>query len=86
MSYEWDLGDGNSSASTMVDHTYASAGTYTVKLTVTSPDGQSHVYTTSVTASVAPATDNSLIYLTIGIIIVVVAIGAVGAVLMNRKK
>jgi PKD repeat protein len=39
--YSWDFGDGTlvSGPSATVSHTYAAAGTYTAKLTVTDPDG-----------------------------------------------
>ncbi|HRS58447.1 MAG TPA: PKD domain-containing protein, partial [Bacteroidia bacterium] len=39
MSYVWTFGDGNSSTSSDPVYTYASAGTYTVKLVVTSDNG-----------------------------------------------
>ena len=39
LSYHWDLGDGSSAASPMVDHTYRTAGTYWVTLTVTDDQG-----------------------------------------------
>ncbi|AMM21989.1 hypothetical protein AX769_19865 [Frondihabitans sp. PAMC 28766] len=38
-SYAWDFGDGATSTSSIPSHTYASAGTYTVKLTVTDANG-----------------------------------------------
>lgn len=34
-SYQWSFGDGNSGTSNVVNHTYSSAGSYTVTLTVT---------------------------------------------------
>jgi len=37
--WSWDFGDGGSSALQSPSHTYASAGTYTVSLTVTGPGG-----------------------------------------------
>jgi PKD repeat protein len=42
LTYMWDLGDGNYSTNTTEVHAYASAGNYTVKLTVTDDDGASH--------------------------------------------
>ncbi|MDS4028186.1 MAG: LamG-like jellyroll fold domain-containing protein [Candidatus Contendobacter sp.] len=38
-SYQWDFGDGSTSTDTYPSHTYAKAGTYTVKLTATGPAG-----------------------------------------------
>lgn len=38
-SYAWDFGDGSNGTGATPQHTYASAGTYTVKLTVTDDDG-----------------------------------------------
>ena len=38
-SYKWDFGDGESSKEASPAHTYAAAGTYTVKLTVGNSDG-----------------------------------------------
>ncbi|HEX8548082.1 MAG TPA: PKD domain-containing protein, partial [Cytophagaceae bacterium] len=40
-SWKWDLGDGTTSALQSPIHTYRSAGTYSVKLTVSSEDGTS---------------------------------------------
>ncbi|MEM7531998.1 MAG: S-layer homology domain-containing protein [Chloroflexota bacterium] len=39
-SYQWDLGDGQSSIDSNPLHTYTQAGTYTVRLTVTGPGGE----------------------------------------------
>jgi len=49
-SYHWDLGDGNTSTAANPTHTYAEAGSYTVKLTVT--DAQGHVVSASSIVSV----------------------------------
>jgi uncharacterized repeat protein (TIGR01451 family) len=39
ISYEWDFGDGTTGTGQTVDHTYASAATYTVVMTATNCDG-----------------------------------------------
>ncbi|MDQ3786226.1 MAG: PKD domain-containing protein [Actinomycetota bacterium] len=39
-SYAWDFGDGQTGTGVRPSHTYAAAGTYTVKLTVTDDDGK----------------------------------------------
>jgi len=38
-SWRWDFGDGNMSSTRNPSHTYESAGTYTVSLTISDPDG-----------------------------------------------
>ena len=34
LTYEWDLGDGNTASSSQLSHTYTELGTYTIKLTI----------------------------------------------------
>ncbi|ACV11818.1 PKD domain containing protein [Halorhabdus utahensis DSM 12940] len=41
-SYDWQFGDGNSSSSTNPTHTYSSAGSYNVSLTVADGDGNTN--------------------------------------------
>lgn len=48
-SFEWDFGDGTSAGGAQVSHAYATAGTYTVVLTVTDDAGRVGTTTTSVT-------------------------------------
>ncbi|RKR72934.1 beta strand repeat-containing protein [Frondihabitans australicus] len=52
-SYAWNFGDGSTGTGSTVNHTYASAGTYSVKLTVTDNQGATGTATSSVTV-VAP--------------------------------
>ena len=51
VSRSWNFGDGGSSTSTNPSHTYSSAGTYSVQLTVTDNDGATNTRTSSVTVS-----------------------------------
>ncbi|MCB1601820.1 MAG: M4 family metallopeptidase [Lysobacterales bacterium] len=53
-SRSWTFGDGSSSTSANPSHTYATAGTYSVKLTVTDNNGASANITKSVTVASAP--------------------------------
>ncbi|UQX89356.1 PKD domain-containing protein [Jatrophihabitans telluris] len=54
-SYDWDFGDGTTHATTKApSHTYANAGTYSVKLTVTDNGGATNSITKSLTVT-APA-------------------------------
>lgn len=47
----WDFGDGRTSTATNPDHTYATAGTYLVKLTVTDDAGANHTREKNVSVS-----------------------------------
>jgi PKD repeat protein/uncharacterized protein YjiK len=51
-SWAWDFGDGNNSTAQNPQHTYATAGDYTVTLTVTDDDGASSAAPASQTVSV----------------------------------
>ncbi len=51
VSRSWDFGDGSSSTAANPSHTYAAAGTYSVKLTVTDNEGKTGTTTRSVTVS-----------------------------------
>lgn len=51
VSHAWDYGDGSTGSGVKDTHTYASAGTYTVKLTVTDDRGGTDSSTKSVTVS-----------------------------------
>ncbi|HLG75638.1 MAG TPA: M28 family peptidase [Ktedonobacteraceae bacterium] len=58
LSYRWDFGDGSGASGRQVSHTYASAGTYTLSLTVTSPAGGTRIITKQISVGTPPAYDN----------------------------
>jgi len=49
--YSWQFGDGATDSGATTSHSYASAGTYTARLTVTDDDGATHSTTRSVTVA-----------------------------------
>ena len=51
VAYAWDLGDGSDATGASPDHTYASAGTYAVRLTVTDDRGRTDSVTRDVTVT-----------------------------------
>lgn len=53
LSYRWELGDGTTSTAAAPTHTYATAGTRTVRLTVTDDQGATASATIDITASAA---------------------------------
>jgi len=58
LSYRWDFGDGSGASGRQVSHTYASAGTYTLSLTVTSPTDGTRIITKQISVGTPPAYDN----------------------------
>lgn len=55
-SYAWDFGDGTAGSGRTTTHTYATAGTRTVRLTVTDDDGATATTTREVTVTQPPPT------------------------------
>ena len=56
VSYSWDFGDGATGSGVTPSHSYATAGTYTVTLTVTDDRAGTDVYSDDVTATPDPVT------------------------------
>jgi PKD repeat protein len=54
VAYAWDFGDGQLGSGRTASHTYASAGTYTVTLTVTDNEGATASTSRNVTVSAPP--------------------------------
>lgn len=59
-SYAWDFGDGTTGTGSTASHTYAAAGTYPVRLTVTDNLGATGTATTSVSPTAPPPPPNVL--------------------------
>lgn len=55
-SYNWDFGDGNTATGVTASHTYSTAGTYTVRLTVTDDHNATATATESITVEAAVQT------------------------------
>ncbi len=55
LSHAWDFGDGGTATAAVVGHTFAGAGTYTVRLTVTDAGGLTDTLTRQVTVSSDPS-------------------------------
>jgi subtilisin family serine protease/chitodextrinase len=58
--YEWDFGDSSTGTDVTVIHSYSTAGTYTVILTVTDNGGLSSSDSTTITVNPAPTPSNTL--------------------------
>ncbi len=54
-SYAWNFGDGGTASGVTAQHSYATAGSFTVKLTVTDNDGATATTASTVTVGGAPA-------------------------------
>jgi PKD repeat protein len=59
-SFAWDFGDGQTGTGATASHTYAAAGTYDVKLTVTDDAGASGTLTKAVTVFIPPPAGSAL--------------------------
>ncbi|MCF8275653.1 MAG: PKD domain-containing protein [Flavobacteriales bacterium] len=57
LSHSWDFGDGNNSFDPSPTHTYASAGNYTVVLSVTNSNGCVNTHTVNVLVNALPTVD-----------------------------
>ncbi len=55
VAWNWDFGDGSTGTGATPNHTYATADTFTVELTVTDDDGETHSTSNTVTTTDPPA-------------------------------
>lgn len=60
--YQWDLGDGNTSNSAGISHTYSDPGTYNITLIVGNPESCNKFDTVSTTVTVRPAPTAAFVY------------------------
>src|SRR5579883_1193247 len=58
LSYRWNFGDGSEASGQQVSHTYTSAGTYTLSLTVTSSTGGTRIITKQISVGTPPTYNN----------------------------
>lgn len=56
-SYSWDFGDGSTGSDETTSHTFTTAGTYTVTLTVVASNGNEDAETATITANAEPTGD-----------------------------
>ncbi|MFC4405509.1 glycosyl hydrolase family 18 protein [Haloarchaeobius iranensis] len=60
-SYEWSFGDGGTATGEVVSHTFATAGEYTVELTVTNDSGTSDTATDTIVADGGTPTEDRVV-------------------------
>jgi len=84
--FSWDFGDGQNATGAVVDHQYASDGTFTVTLTVT--DDQNALTIESSQIVVEPQSDDapSIDLSTIALIVALVGVAGLSILILMRKK
>jgi PKD repeat protein len=82
--YTWNFGDGTTGSGATPTHTYSSPGNYTVTITITDAGGRTTTLTRAVT--VAGSTIQPTDYLLYGGIAAAVAIAAIVALLVLRRR
>lgn len=83
LSFHWEFGDGSTADGALVHHAYASASTYSAKLTATDAFGASDTVTIQVNVLAAPGGGGSLV---ITVVALLVLVGAVLFFLMKRRQ
>jgi len=81
----WNFGDGSTVTGQTVNHTYQSAGTYTVTLMVTDSSGQTQVLKKTITVAPGPTNLFSLALVLAGIAVAAVIV-ALAAILMFARR
>jgi len=85
-SYSWDLGDGTTSSSRNITHTYGSLGTFAVRLQVSDQAGSTDQDNASVNVGPSSAAAASLPWTLVGVLAAVVAAGAAVALLLWSRR
>jgi PKD repeat protein len=84
----WNFGDGTTATSTAVNHSFVTAGTFTVRLTVTDADGRTANASLAVTVASSPSSTalNPALeeYAIVGLILLVAVV--VAAIVLYRRK
>jgi len=84
VSYEWNFGDGTTGTGKTTTHTYASADTYTVTLTVKDAAGNTATHQITITVKAPPA-EGFPMWIT-GAAIAAIGIAVVVALLLRKRK
>ena len=87
VSWLWDFGDGSSGIGEIVTHTYATAGVYSVTLTVIDNDSLQHTYSKEITVQEASTTPPGVpLYVLVAAVITILILATLAVYLISVKK